>query len=181
MLSLIARIQRMSGPRSLMVATIAFLALALGVMQPGAARIESLSNKPLKILDLQFGFSPEQASTILADYTPESRKAAAQFLLWADTLYPLVYGVWIALLMAALFRNGLWRFLVLLPFLVVIVDFGENFFLYKVLTDYPEVSRANLSAASVFNTVKWSLLALAGLFLLTGTVLRLKVFLLSIR
>lgn len=181
MLRLILRLQQLAQPGIILLSMVSFLVVAVGVMQPGAKKLEKLSGKPVEILDLQWGFSQQAARGILAEYTPAALQAAATFLVWADTLYPLVYGTMIALWLAFLFRKGIWQYLVLLPMLVVLVDFAENYWLYKVLTAYPREEGSWILYASLCNGVKWGLLGIAGLACLGGFGNRLYRFLLSVR
>lgn len=173
MLRVIGWFQQAAKPRMLLLATVVYLMVAFGLMQPGAKKLEQLSGQPVKILDLQVGFTQEEAQTILAVYTPAARLEAARFLLWADTIYPLVYGMLIALLLAFLFRSGRFQYLVLLPLLAVLVDFAENYWLYQVLNGYPNEKTAWILWASVCNVLKWGLLGLAGLACLVGFGMRM--------
>jgi hypothetical protein len=166
-------LQEMARPGLLLRLTLFYLSMVLLVMQPGAARIEALSEKSLRILDLQFGLSPALALEILADYSQASRDAAAAFLVWADTIYPLSYAALLALLLAFLFRGRKWAYLSLFPLLAALVDFCENFFLYQLLTEYPEAPHSILLGASICNTLKWSLIGVTGVAVIAGLIRRL--------
>jgi hypothetical protein len=173
MLRVITWFQQLARPRILGSVTLAYLLFALGVMQPGAKKLEQLSGKPVDILDLQFGFSVEKAHSILSAYSVTALQEAATFLVWADTLYPLIYGILLSLLLAVFFQKGRMQYLILIPLVAVLVDFMENYWLYKVLTSYPNELKSWIENASVCNVVKWSSLGLTGLLLLFGCFRRL--------
>lgn len=181
MLRVITWFQQLARPRIIGLVTLAYLLFALGVMQPGAQKLEQLSGKPVDILDLQFGFRVEKAQSILSAYSVAALQEAATFLLWADTMYPLLYGLLLSLLQAVFFRKGRMQYFILTPLVAVLVDFTENYWLYKVLTRYPNEVESWIEYASVCNVVKWSLLGLTGLFLLFGCFQRLFQFLPSMR
>lgn len=181
MLRVITWFQQLARPRIIVLVTLAYLLLALGVMRPGAQKLEKLSGKRVDILDLQFGFSVEKAQSILSGYSAAALQEAATFLVWADTLYPLIYGILLSLLLAVFFRNGRMQFVVMVPVLVVLVDFAENYWLYKLLKSYPNEEVSCIEYASSCNALKWSLLGLSGLFLLFGCFRRLLQLLPSVR
>ncbi|MFN7300531.1 MAG: hypothetical protein ACK5U7_03555 [Bacteroidota bacterium] len=181
MLRFITWFQQRARPRIIGMVTLAYLLCALGIMQPGVKKLEKLSGKPVDILDLQLGFSVEKAQSILSGYSAAALQEAATFLVWADTLYPLIYGLLLSLLLAVFFRKGRIQFVVMVPVLAVLVDFAENYWLYKVLNGYPKEEVSWIEYASACNTVKWSLLGISGVFLLFGSLQRLLRFLPSMR
>ena len=166
-------IQRLAKPKCVLVALAAVVFMAVGVMNPCAAKLEKLSGQPIKILDLQFGFSPNKAKTILSAYSPAARLEAARFLIWADTLYPIAYGIFLALLMAFLHRKGIWQFGMFLPICAVLIDYVENYLLYKILIGFPAENDDWIYLASACNQMKWSLIGLTGIAVIAGLLRRL--------
>lgn len=173
--------QTKARPRAIALVTLIYLFFALAVMQPGAQKLEKLSGKPVEILDLQFGFTVEKAQAILSSYSSSALQAAATFLIWADTVYPLIYGLLLSMLLAYLYSKGRRQYVVLLPWLAVLVDFAENAGLYKVLTTFPNAAPGWIQYAAVCNAMKWILLGLTGLILVFGSLQRIVRYLLSVR
>lgn len=60
----------------------------------------------LPILDLQLWYTPQYAYEVIGAYTPELRQAAALTRLTLDIIYPLVYGLLLALLLVVTFRRA---------------------------------------------------------------------------
>jgi hypothetical protein len=90
--------------------------------------------------------------------------------------FPLVYASALSvLLMLVLCRrlSTARRYLCLAPYLVVIADWGENLFLATVSGGYPDTLDGLIRIASVFTSLKWTLLALTLLLLFAAILVRL--------
>jgi hypothetical protein len=127
-------------------------------------------------LDLHFSYTPEQVSVYLAGLGDGGRRSYRCMLLLPDMVFPLVHATTLSvLLMLVLCRHlsPARRYLCLFPYLVVIADWGENLFLATALGAYPASLDAMIGIASLFTSLKWTLLALTLLFLLSGLLVRL--------
>jgi hypothetical protein len=127
-------------------------------------------------LDLHFSYTPEQVSIYLAGLGDEGRRSYRCMLLLPDMVFPLVYATALSVqLMLVLCRrlSTARRYLCLAPYLVVIADWGENLFLATVSGGYPDTLDGLIRIASVFTSLKWTLLALTLLLLFAAILVRL--------
>ena len=155
---------RIAGLKSFIAALLIYLVFGGWVMPQGAQRIQELSGKKVEILDLQFSYSPERAKAILANYNDASRDFAIKFGLIADTLYPMSYTFLFLVIIGWVFKSLAGygfriRYIHLLPFLVMLVDYGENICIATLLKSFPDVSDNLINVSSMFTSLKWSLLA----------------------
>ena len=130
-------------------------------------------------LDLHFSYTPEQVSIYLAGLGDEGRRSYRCMLLFPDMVFPLVYVTALSVLLVLVLCRRLStarRYLCLFPYLVVIADWGENLFLATALAAYPDSLDAVIGIASLFTSLKWTLLALTLLFLFVAILVRLAGF-----
>lgn len=123
------------------------------------------------ILDLQFGFSPEFAYTILAGYDEYGRHGIMVFTGIVDNLYPLVYGSLLALLISKFIRNAdalnsSCQIINLLPFIAVLFDFMENTGILIMIQYYQGQMIPIARVTSVAGMFKWIFLGFSVLILL---------------
>lgn len=174
----IYRLLEAATARALWIALAAYIAMAM-VMSWGAGRMNALSGKQVEILDLQPGYTPERVQAILSQYTPEALAFAAWFNLIADTLYPLAYTALFVVIIARLCRKVVpqhpaWRWLLLLPFPIPIIDYLENAGIVQLIWQYPDLKVSTIHLASFFTTLKWGMVGLAALGIITAAVLHLR-------
>jgi len=114
-------------------------------------------NQPL---DLMFSYSPEQVYTNLAQLGEVGRKTRILVSSTLDTAYPLVYSMLFAVLITLLTRflgwtHKVWKWLALLPFVILAFDLSENLSINVMAFRYPERMAALAQAASLFTSLKW--------------------------
>ncbi len=124
------------------------------------------------MLDLMFGFSPEQAHDIISAYGDAGRSGAILTTAIADSIYPFVYAGLLALAISW-FMNGIplknpkWQYLNLLPFAALIFDFVENAGLITMLAGYPQEFANIARMASVAGMLKWTMVVVSVIILTT--------------
>jgi hypothetical protein len=97
-------------------------------------------------------------------------------LLFPDMVFPVVYAAALSVLLVLVlcrYLSPARGYLCLFPFLIVIADWGENLFLAAVLAAYPESLDGVIRIASLFTSLKWVLVALTLLVLLSVLLVRL--------
>jgi hypothetical protein len=161
--------------------TLLYIIAGVAMMQWGEQQIRNYSGgKSIRILDLSFtGYSPEEVNTWLSEYTPEARKFAATFNATADSVYPVLYTAMLTFLLAWVYKNRIEpnspvRYMVLLPLLMMLLDFAENFHIISMLKLYPEIPAEIVKAGSVFTILKWGLFVVIILLLAAGLFIRRK-------
>jgi hypothetical protein len=161
---------RIAGLKTFLAALLIYVFYALAVMRPGIEKIQEISGKPVKILDLQFSYTPDDARAFIGEYNEVGRNFTAHFELIADGLYPLIYTFLFLIMMGWLFKSlfvyGVHvRYIHLLPFLVMLADYGENACIITMLKSFPNFSDNVAWLSSLFTSLKWSLLAVETLII----------------
>lgn len=166
--------------KNLLTASIVFLIFSLFIIPPMVQQVTP-SGEPV-ILDVQFGFTPDEAYATLATLESHGRKNYMIMLAVIDSVYPFVYGMLLILaasyfLKKALSPDNVLRLLNIIAVDAIIFDLLENISIIYLLSHFPE--RVDLAAtlASVFGMIKWGVIALSiGVIIgaLTGWVVQLR-------
>jgi hypothetical protein len=117
-----------------------------------------LINQP--ILDLMFGFTPEQAYNILGGYGDKGREGVILINSIVDFFYPMVFGTLLitGISLAMPKSNTLppkWIFINLLPLIAVLSDYVENIGILNITHSFPERQDALAWLASIAGITKW--------------------------
>ncbi len=125
------------------------------------------------ILDLQFSFSREEGWETLNRFGEAGRQAYFQMLLLADTIFPLIYGLFFILLTSRVLRKHIpqgsfWRILNLGAIDVVVFDLCENIFIMYMLAKFPQEAATATRMASICGALKWVVLSLVMAMILVG-------------
>lgn len=127
------------------------------------------------MLDAMPGYTHAEAVVTMDGYGENGRRVYIWGSLILDTLFPFVY---VTLLAGALYRwtDERLRWLAWLPIGAGAIDLGENAQVIAMLAMFPDVSQAQVAAASVFTQTKSAVymtaLALAVLAALVAAVRR---------
>ena len=114
----------------------------------------------LSVLDLMFGFTPDEAYDKINAYGEEGRK----YYLFAesviDIIYPIIYTITNVLLLSYVFKKGFaaksfMQQLNVFPILATIGDFAENAGIITMLNAFPERADRAASYASNAGMFKW--------------------------
>ena len=125
----------------------------------------------LKPLDLHFSYSPDQVYEHLAALGAKGRGAYTRMLLTSDMAFPVIYAMTLSVALMLVLRKPLPlanMYLCLFPFMIVIADWFENLSLVMVIRKFPQRADVIASYASSFTAVKWTLIALTVIILLTS-------------
>ncbi len=114
----------------------------------------------MKLLDLlPFGYDTEYVRLLFETLGPEGRHAYLYRQIPLDLVYPGLFAISYSLMMAYFLHkmgrlNALLFNLSLLPFLVGIADYLENFGIIAMLLRYPTISSGLVKITSVLSVVK---------------------------
>ena len=125
----------------------------------------------IKPLDLYFSYSPDQVYEYLAALGAKGRGAYTRMLLTSDLAFPVVYSMALSVALMLVLRKPLPlanMYLCLFPFMIVIADWFENLSIVMVTRKFPERADTIASYASSFTSLKWTLIVLTVLILLTS-------------
>jgi hypothetical protein len=158
-------------------ATVLNVLLFLGLQLTFSALIfpnlQSRMGTQLQPLDIRFGFTPQEAHDFLVALGPEGRQWYRWTELVADSIYPLVYGLFLILLISFLFERvfsegSIWRRANLLPLLIVVADYTENAGILTLLNRFPAPADGVARLASTANILKWGFFPVVIILLMVG-------------
>lgn len=136
--------------------------------------LNTQANTQVEPLDLRLGYSYEEAMGFFELIGEEGRRNYFMVELLLDSVYPLVYSLFLCLLLIALLQARALRFegqlymFCFLPFLIALVDYIENTAILFSIASYPDSSASLLFLASLATQIKWLLLTLVLAALLVG-------------
>jgi len=154
----------------MVVAGFAIFVLALSIlMVPYSRLIEENNGEDLTCL--QIPFTKSRASLIIDSYNDEARAAARSLHLPGDLLFPIGYALLYAGLIGLVIRKqeGQWLrvglVVMFFPFVAMVFDWIENFFILRMLAIVTEQSSAAIPAwmpavGSIAGTLKYVFLSL---------------------
>lgn len=145
-------------------------------------QINELAGEELTALDVRMGYTKSEVVTLF-DKMGEEGRGIYQFMSSKiDLICPIVYGLLLTLLIAALLKNitrstSKWRWLYSLPFAAILFDYLENWNVLKLLSNYPNITEAEVAFSSQMTVMKWGVLVTVLLVLVVlGVVNLLKYF-----
>ena len=164
----------------LVIFLMAVVVFNLGLFPWRSARMKALSKQDVGIIDTMFAYAPEQAYQKILAYGDQGRPFYAVTEVTIDLVYPILYNLFLVLMMTLVFRRAFLGDSVLqklrfLPFVVWASDYAENTCIVILLLSYPQRLDAIAWISSFFTTVKWSL----GVASLTLIVMGLAVWLIK--
>jgi hypothetical protein len=160
------------------VLLIIYLIFNAAVMGWGAKKMNSLSGKDVQVLDLCLtGYSPSEVKTYLSDYTPEARSFAAKFNAIADTAYPILYTIMLSVVMAWVYKTRIiqhksFGYLLLLPILMMLLDFLENYHIIILLREFPGIREEMVKAGSMLTVAKWGMFGIVLVVIVSGIIVK---------
>ena len=117
-------------------------------------------------LDLQFAYTPTEAYELIDTYSDETRKNYVLGEMTKDLAYPVVYTLFMSLLILLLYPNQ-WK-LAWFPYSIFISDLLENTGIITLLLNYPDRLPTIAWMTSVITTVKWVLVLVAIIIIING-------------
>jgi hypothetical protein len=131
----------------------------------------------LQLLDVKpFGYDVQYVETLMEKLGPEGRMAYKSRQIPPDMIYPLLFAISMALLMAYVLKKTVAEesliFLVcLIPFFAAGLDYIENFGILHILNEYPAIDAAQVMALSQVTIWKSLLTTLVFLILIPAVII----------
>jgi len=135
-----------------------------GIVMSGASgKINAVADnsscsKPLDLIVT--GIDYDESYLSLECMGLQGRMAYKQIAVWQDSAYPLVYGslFFFTLLCLSSYCTKV-KIIILaccsLPILTVTSDFLENYFIVKLIDEFPALNADTIKMLSFFNSAKW--------------------------
>lgn len=139
-------------------------AVFLAVVLPRQAASSSAYTVRADAPDSSFIYRAADLYAAAEAWGPAGRSAYVSARVTFDVVWPLVYGLFLVITLAWLLARATaphsrWRRLALLPLLVVLIDYAENFAAAVVMARYPARTPVLAELAPVFTAAKWLLLS----------------------
>ena len=139
---------------ALLFSLIAMVACGLGF-------IELQMRLGADIIDvLRGGYDADMVQEKFLIYGETGRTLYARAALSLDLVYPLAYSTFFACLIVMGAVSSRARYLVILPMVVALLDLGENISIYLLLTNFPDITDAQIARASALTVAKWWMVVL---------------------
>lgn len=123
-------------------------------------------------LDSNICYDSKYAYALFDKLEDRGRKLYAWTEITVDLIFPIIYAAFLSLFIIHLFQkcsiNTSQQFVVMLPFIAMLFDYGENILIAIMLFAYPHEYPALASIASVFTKLKWSFVAVSSGAILYG-------------
>ncbi|MFT3844596.1 MAG: hypothetical protein QM725_06065 [Lacibacter sp.] len=152
------------------------------VLFPSAA--VKKGGQELRPLDLRMQYSLADVTTLFDEMGSKGRSVYYMGISIIDSIYPVIYTLLLISLFTLFLRKlewqrKRWQFVLLLPLLIMLADFTENFNTLYMLRHYPSITEQNAALGSAASSAKWIVTGISFLLLITGFVFLLIRFLLK--
>lgn len=136
-----------------------YLVFAAGILPRVQKSMEAGSGGTGPI-DLRFTYTPEEAYRMIESYGDKGRRSYALVESTLDVAYPMTYATLFALLLTLAYRHAVGpdhplQRVRLLPYAVMLVDYGENVGIITMLLRYPTRYRLLAWLTCGFTIAKW--------------------------
>jgi hypothetical protein len=163
---------RYANGRNILIFLALFIVMNAAILPWAGGRIDSYSGG-VGPIDLQTSYTPAQVYAMVAAYGEQGRSFYILFELIGDSLYPLIYGGFFALLLTFLWQRALpanqaVQKINVLPVILILVDFVENAGIITLLATYPSQLTAVAQITSLFTSLKWILFGTSIVAILAG-------------
>jgi hypothetical protein len=150
---------RIASGKTLLLGSILYLVFPTVVLKNLEEQMNTYAGRQIGPIDLLFfETNPEQVLEMVAAYGEQGRAQYALGELTADVAYPLAYAFLFGVILSLLFRGKRYvpfRYINLIPVLMLGFDLLENTCIVMLLKSYPAQSVGMAGLCLVFNSLKW--------------------------
>lgn len=125
------------------------------------AKIEEVTGTEFVLLDARLHYSFSEVEIFLKSLEKNGMADAKIISGNIDMLYPLVYGLFLILLVLNLtkdLKQPHWKYLMLVPLVGVLFDYLENFGILRLLEAPNQITAEQVSSCARMTFMKWSFL-----------------------
>jgi hypothetical protein len=166
-------LNRISNWKTLTITLVLYLLCAVVWLKNAETKINELAQKTVGIIDITLGFNPQKTLEMVRDYGEAARAYYARTEMTLDVLYPIVYTSLFCIVLTLLFRNKSYKpfkYVNLVPFVVMVFDFLENISIVTLLKTFPNTSETVLFLCEIFKMGKWLSLGVMMIFVVYGLI-----------
>ena len=166
-------LNRIANWKSLLVFVTLYFFFAGYVFKNAEIKINELAIKTIGVIDITFGFNPQQTLDMVAGYGDAARAYYAQIEMTADVVYPIVYAFLLGIILTFSVRNKQNNWLNVLPFSTLVFDYAENINIVTLLNTFPQQSMTVAILCEIFKLLKWLSLGVIVLIIVYGLIMKL--------
>ena len=152
------------------------------LFQVAQRKTNQLAGEEVLMIDMRSNYSLNEINTFFTNIKSEGRQIHKHITGVTDMIFPIAYGI-LFILLSAFFLKKLagpdsnWMYLSLVPVLLMILDYMENFNTLELLETYPDLTAEMVDNASNITGLKGILTNISmGLPLILGIVWLVKKF-----
>ena len=158
------------------VAAVVLFAVFTATVLPAQAEAGAFYTDRYPAPDTSLWYSPDDLYAAAEAWGPDGRAAYVRARVTFDVIWPLVYGTFLLTTLAWVWARGTapgsrWRWVALLPVVVVALDYAENICAATVMARYPTRTPVLAELAPFFTAGKWLTLAASFVLLAIGVVI----------
>jgi hypothetical protein len=152
--------------------------LFMGFIMPIAGKLIKGAAGGPGVFDLRFFTPPAKTFEMIAAYGEYNRTFYRNFELTIDILYPIVYTLFLSLLITWLFKKGFSpdgkiQKLNVMPFGIWLFDLLENLGIATMLSVYPAMPAIVAWLTTIFTMLKWSFAGASMIVVMLGIIANL--------
>lgn len=114
----------------------------------------SMPAENMLIMDLKLFYDLSYVQNYFLAIGADNLEAFINFHLYYDSVYPLIYGFLLLVLITNL-SKGRKLYALLFPIAAIIFDFFENYYLIQMASDFTYITAETTSLSSVMSNLKW--------------------------
>lgn len=152
---------KMANWKFIVPALLAFI-YCIYLFQIYGEQLNVLAGEEVPIIDMRRNYDVEEINTFFTKIKPEGRAIHQYVTGVVDMIFPFAYGFLFILLSAFFLKkitspDSKWMYLSLVPVLLMLVDYVENFNTLAMLKAYPDLSAEMVASASKITGIKSTL------------------------
>ena len=133
--------------------------VCLYLFQVNQAKINAITGTESPIVDLRKDYDKAEIHDFFSQLTEEGRQIHTEVTSILDMIFPFAYGSFFILLSAFFLKQIIpsesnWIYLALIPVLLMIVDYIENFNTLAMLDAFPDLDEQKVAQASQITSIK---------------------------
>lgn len=144
----------------------------------GQNEMDKIAHDKLTMIDLMEKYSVDDIQELFIKLKPEGRAIHQKLTNKTDMIFPLAYGLLFILVIAFFIKNIFGRkskllYLSLIPLLLMVVDYMENFNTLTMLRQFPSLTEELVNKGSKLTILKHVLTNISYILMIVGLIIYL--------
>ncbi len=153
--------KRLSSWKSIVVLSVVWACAVFYIFPIYKTELNNVAGSDVQLLDARFSYTQDDVSYLFKTIDHTGQQIYLSILGKIDMIYPLIYGLLLYLFLLKFSKhtiNNKLRILYILPWMGVVSDYVENFFIINMLKNPYDISEQQVFISSVATTLKWTFL-----------------------